>query len=147
MDQAPAPALTLEEMTAFLDEVFPELNQNGRSIVIEAVGFQSARLRLLYDPRHLRPGGTISGPAMMLLADLALYVAVLSVLGRVPLAVTTQFSINFLQKPDKTDLVAECRLLKAGKRLLVGEVSIFSAGSTRLVAHASGTYSAPITVK
>jgi uncharacterized protein (TIGR00369 family) len=131
-------------MEAFLDEVFPEIHHGGRTITIEAVESGTCRLRLAYHPKHLRPGGTLSGPAMMTLADLALYVAVLSVVGKVPLAVTTNLAINFLRKPDKADLIAQCRLLKAGKRLCVGEVSIFSEHHAEPVAHVTGTYSVPI---
>lgn len=137
------PALSRDEMEAFLEEVFPEVHHGGRTLTIEAVGHGTSRVRLAYHPRHLRPGGTLSGPSMMMLADFALYVAVLSVIGRTPLAVTTNLSINFLQKPDKVDLLAECRLLKAGKRLCVGEVVIFSDGGGAPVAHATGTYSVP----
>ncbi len=148
---APAaiPALDRDAMEAFIDAVFPEINFGERTYRIEAVGHGTCRIRLAYHPKHLRPGGTLSGPAMMALADLALYVAVLSVVGRVELAVTTNLSINFLKKPDKADLLAECRLLKAGKRLCVGEVSIFSdLGETshadsEPVAHVTGTYSVP----
>ncbi|MCZ8261253.1 MAG: PaaI family thioesterase [Beijerinckiaceae bacterium] len=137
------PALDRAEMEAFLDEVFPEIHHGGRSIVIEAVGHGTCRLRLIYHPRHVRPGGTLSGPAMMMLSDLALYVAVLSVAGRVSLAVTTNLSINFLRKPDKADLIAECRLLKAGKRLCMGEVTLLSEAQGEPVAHVTGTYSIP----
>jgi uncharacterized protein (TIGR00369 family) len=98
---------------------------------------------MLYHPKNLRPGGTISGPAMMTLADFALYVAVLSVVGRTPLAVTTNLTVNFLRKPEQRDLVSEARLLKAGKRLCVGEVTICSEGSSEPVAHVTGTYSVP----
>lgn len=137
------PALNRDEMEAFVDTVFPEINHGGRSYLIEAVGPGTCRVRLVYHPRHLRPGGTLSGPSMMALADLALYVAVLSVVGKVELAVTTNLSINFLSKPEKADLIGECRLLKAGKRLCVGEVSIFSENGGDLVAHVTGTYSVP----
>ena len=75
-----------------------------------------------YHERHLRPGGTVSGPAMMALADLALYVAMLAQIGPVALAVTTNLAFNFLRKPEPRGLVAECRLLKLGRRLAVGEV-------------------------
>jgi uncharacterized protein (TIGR00369 family) len=149
----PQSALPLDEMIAFIDTVFPEINHGGRSYSIEAVGPGTCRLRLHYHPRHLRPGGTLSGPSMMALADLALYVAVLSVVGKVELAVTTNLSINFLSKPEKADLIAECRILKAGKRLCVGEVSLFSENTSDLtaqdlvahdlVAHVTGTYSVP----
>jgi uncharacterized protein (TIGR00369 family) len=138
-----APKLDRDAMEAFLSRVFPEIDHGGKSVVIEAVGHGTARLRLLYHPRHLRPGGTVSGPAMMTLADYALYVAVLSVVGPVELAVTTHFSINFLRKPDKADVIAECRLLKAGKRLCVGEVTLYSDGRGEPVAHVTSTYSIP----
>ncbi len=138
-----APALNRDEMAAYLDEVFPEIHHGGRTMEVEAVEYGACRVRMVYHPRHVRPGGTLSGPSMMTLADFALYVAVLSVVGRVELAVTTNLSINFLQKPEKADLIAECRLLKAGKRLCVGEVSIFSDGGEEPVAHVTGTYSVP----
>lgn len=149
MSSAPArhPLLNREEMSDFLDEIFPEIHHGGRSISIDSVGYGSCRVRLAYHPRHIRPGGTISGPAMMMLADLALYVAVLSVAGRVELAVTTNLNINFLRKPDKADLLADCRLLKAGKRLCVGEVTILSEAHDEPVAHVTGTYSIPPAAK
>jgi len=100
-------------------------------------------MRLRFDAKHLRPGGTISGPAMFALADVALYVAILGQIGRVSLAVTTNLNINFLRKPDPRDLIGEARLIKLGKRLAVGEVAIFSDGRDELVAHAVGTYSLP----
>lgn len=137
------PALNRDEMAAYLDEVFPEIHHGGRTMEVETVEYGACRVRMAYHPRHVRPGGTLSGPSMMTLADFALYVAVLSVVGRVELAVTTNLSINFLQKPEKADLIAECRLLKAGKRLCVGEVSIFSDGGEEPVAHVTGTYSVP----
>jgi uncharacterized protein (TIGR00369 family) len=140
---APMPALDLAEMREFLDAVFPEIHQGGRTIGIEMVEYGACRMRMAYHPRHLRPGGTISGPAMMALGDFALYVAVLSVIGRVELAVTTNLSINFLKRPAQADLVAECRLLKAGARLCVGEVVIFSEDGDEPVAHVTGTYSVP----
>ncbi len=141
--RAKAPMLNRDEMTAYLDAVFPEIHHGGRTVFIDSVEAGACRVRLAYHPRHLRPGGTLSGPAMMLLADLALYVAVLSVAGRVELAVTTNLNINFLRKPDKADLIADCRLLKAGKRLCVGEVTLFSEAHDEPVAHVTGTYSIP----
>ncbi len=103
------------------------------------------RLHAEYSERFLRPGGTIAGPVMMGLADAALYALVLSRIGPVELAVTTQLSINFLRKPAPGDVIADARMLKLGKRLAVGEVSLFSASepSGEPVAHATGTYSIP----
>jgi len=133
---------TPAEMNAYLQEVFPQADV-GETFLVEAVSEQGARIRLRFDDKHLRPGGTISGPTMFSLADIALYVAVLGRIGRVALAVTTNLNINFLRKPPAADLIGEARLLKLGKRLAVGEVSIVSAREDELVAHAVGTYSIP----
>jgi uncharacterized protein (TIGR00369 family) len=135
--------MTREEVEAFLDREFPQLHLDGRIHHVEEVGPLSARLRMDYHERHIRPGGTLSGPAMMGLADLSLYVAVLANIGPVGLAVTTNLAFNFLRKPAQRGLVAECRLLKLGKRLAVGEVAIRSEGEIDLVCHATGTYSIP----
>ncbi|KAB0266097.1 PaaI family thioesterase [Microvirga brassicacearum] len=137
------PIMGLEELRAFLDAEFPQIHFGGRTYHLEAVGPLSARVRMDYHERHLRPGGTISGPSMMALADLALYAAILGQLGPVALAVTTNLSFNFLRKPAQRALIAECRLLKLGKRLAVGEVSMMSEGEAALVCHATGTYSIP----
>ena len=137
------PMMTCEEVEAFLDREFPQIRRDGRLHQVEAVGDLTARMRLVVDDRHVRPGGTLSGPAMMTLADLAFYVTILANLGPVGLAVTTNLSFNFLRKPEPRDLLAECRLLKLGKRLAVGEVSIFSEGLADPVCHATGTYSIP----
>ena len=100
-------------------------------------------MRLDPHARFLRPGGTVSGPAMMALADFALYAAILANIGPVALAVTTNLSFNVLRRPGSDGLVAECRLLKLGRRLAVGEVLVTAAGSTDLVCHATGTSSIP----
>lgn len=138
------PKLNAAEMEAFLEREFPQVFGGGKMFHVEAVDHRFARMRCRYDPRQLRPGGTISGPTMMTLADTGLYVAILASIGPVALAVTTNLNINFLRKPDQKDLIAECRLVKLGKRLAVGEVSIWSEGDEEeLVAHATGTYSIP----
>jgi uncharacterized protein (TIGR00369 family) len=137
------PVMTVAEVEAFLDEVFPQRNQGRSASRVEEVGPLFARVRMEYDERHLRPGGTLSGPSMMALADLGLYVAILANIGPVALAVTTNLSFNFLRKPGPRDLVAECRLLKLGKRLAVGEVALRSDGESEMVCHATGTYSIP----
>ena len=135
--------MTRDELAAFLDREFPQIHMGGQTYFVDEVGPLSARMRMTYHERHIRPGGTISGPAMMALADLALYVAILAHIGPVALAVTTSLNFNFLRKPEQRDLIADCRLLKLGKRLAVGEVSIFSEGSPEVVCHATGTYSIP----
>jgi uncharacterized protein (TIGR00369 family) len=140
---SPAPAMTVDEMTAFLDREFPEIHIGGRIFTVEAVRYGSCRMRMAYHARNLRPGGTISGPAMFALADIAFYVAVLGAIGPVGLAVTTNLSINFLRKPAQVAMVAECRMLKIGKRLAVGEVTLFCENDDEAVAHATGTYSIP----
>jgi uncharacterized protein (TIGR00369 family) len=140
---AHAPVMSVADMEAFLDREFPQIHHGGRTYSIEAVGWQTARLRCAYHERHIRPGGTISGPTIMALADLALYVAILGAIGPVGLAVTTSLNFNFLRKPGQVDLVAHSKLIKLGKRLAVGEVAIRSDGSDDLVAHATGTYSIP----
>jgi uncharacterized protein (TIGR00369 family) len=137
------PVMSAEEVEAFLDREFPQIHLDGRVYTIEAVGDLTASMRLKASDRHIRPGGTLSGPSMMTLADLALYVAILANVGPVALAVTTNLAFNFLRKPEPRDLLAEARLLKLGRRLAVGEVSLFSAGSPDLVCHATGTYSLP----
>lgn len=133
---------TLEELRAYLVEVFPEAWTRG-DFAIEEVGPMTATVRLTHHPDQLRPGGTISGPSMFGLCDLALYVAILHEIGRVKLAVTTSVSINFLRRPEPKDLIGRARLMKLGKRLAVGEVALFSDGADDIVAHATGTYSIP----
>jgi acyl-coenzyme A thioesterase PaaI-like protein len=107
---------------------------------VEAVGQGSATIRHKIGVAELRPGGTVSGPVMMTVADVALYVAILGEIGLVPLAVTTSLSINFLRKPSADrDILGICTLMKRGKSLAVGEVAIYSEGIAEPVAHAVGT--------
>ena len=140
---APALKMNAQEVTEFLTREFPQGWGPRSPNQIEAVGPGTARVRLTAGERHLRPGGTVSGPAMMTLCDATMYVAILANIGPVALAVTTNLSINFLRKPEPGDLVAECKLLKLGKRLAVGEVSVYAAASEELVAHCVATYSIP----
>lgn len=132
--------MSTDELRAFFAQEFPQI---GEDFAIEDVGPLTARMRLLHHERRLRPGGTISGPAMFGLADVSLYAAILANVGPVALAVTTSLNINFLRKPEPADLIGEARLIKLGKRLAVGEVSIYVEGKPELVAHAVGTYSIP----
>jgi len=121
-----------------------EFSQNtGTGNRIEEVWYGGCRVRRAFNPRSLRPGGTISGPTMMALTDFAMFVAILASVGPVPLAVTTNLNINFLRKPAPRDLIAEAKLMKLGKRLAVGEVAIYSDGEEDMVAHATSTYSIP----
>lgn len=139
--QQPA-VLTAEDLTRRLGEEFPEVFADG-TLTIDAVWHGGCRMRQAFRPQALRPGGTISGPTMMALVDVAMYVALLAAIGWVPLAVTTQLTVNFLRKPSPGALIAEARLLKLGRRLAVGEVGLRSEGADPLVAHATSTYSIP----
>jgi uncharacterized protein (TIGR00369 family) len=137
------PVMSVEDLEAFLDREFPQIHFGGRTYHVKEVGPLTARMRMDYHERHIRPGGTLSGPAMMTLADLALYVAILAQIGPIALAVTTNLSFNFLRKPSQKALIAECRLLKLGRRLAVGEVFMRSEGEDELLCQATGTYSIP----
>jgi len=110
-------------------------------IELHSIEYGKVTLGLPYQERSIRPGGSISGPHMMMLADACMYAVVLSMIGKVELAVTTSFNINFLRKPSESDLSAEGKIIKLGKRLAVLEVSLFSKED--IVAHATGTYSIP----
>ncbi len=140
---AKAAAMNVGQLAQFLAAEFPQGYNDKSGLVIEEVWHGGARVRQAYQPQFIRPGGTISGPTMMALGDFAMYVAVLASIGPVPLAVTVNLNINFLRKPGARDLVAECRLLKLGKRLAVGEVAIRSDGMEGPVAHVTVTYSIP----
>lgn len=137
----PTPAMTSAELNAFMAAEFVKWERTG--ITIESAAHRLVRLRMITGDRSLRPGGTVSGPTMFMLADTALYAAVLASVGPRALAVTVNMSINFLKKPAPKDLIAECRLLKLGKRLAVGDVIIRSDGEDEPVAQATGTYSIP----
>ncbi|HCH7096950.1 TPA: PaaI family thioesterase [Pseudomonas aeruginosa] len=120
-----------EQIARFIQREFPQTR-----VVVEAVGERSATVWQAVDASDLRPGGTVSGPTLMAIADVALYVAVLGEIGIVPLAVTTSLTINFLRRP-----AADRRVV--GKTLAMGEVSLFSEGDAEPVAHVVGTYSIP----
>lgn len=127
------------EITAFLASDFVQAKGT-----VEAVGDRGATVRYPVGHGELRPGGTVAGPVLMTVADLALYVAILGEIGIVPLAVTTSLNINFMRKPAAgRDVIGVCKLLKVGRSLAVGEVTIYSEGSDEPVAHATGTYAIP----
>ena len=133
--------MSAAELESFLREHFPQLDTLPYRVDHLAEG--ALTLRLLYDAQHLRPGGTISGPALMTLADTAMYLLVLAHIGPVALAVTTNLNINFLRKPQPGDVLAHAEFLKLGARLAVGAVTMLSAGENEPVAHATVTYSIP----
>lgn len=130
---------TRDEVSAFMAREFPQ----SRSDIL-ALGDGGATVRRRIGEGDLRPGGTVSGPVMFEVADVALYVALLGEVGLVPLAVTTSLTINFLRKPAAgRDLIGVCRLIKTGRVLVVGDVTVYSEGMDEPVAHAVGTYSVP----
>src|ERR1700732_1322521 len=135
--------MTVEELERFFLAEFPQVFHVESGLAIEAVWERGCRVRQAFRQPPVRPGRTISGPTMMALADFAMYVAVLAAIGPVPLAVTINLNINFLRRPARCDLVAEARLLKLGKRLRGGEVTIRSDGEDAPVAHVTSTYSIP----
>ena len=128
-----------EQIIAFLEQEFPQYYCE-----IVQVEDDHALLRLPIKGEHLRPGGTVSGPTMMALADVALYVTILSKIGPVALTVTTDFTCHFLNKPQAdAALLARATLLKQGKRLIIGEAELFSEGRAEPVAHVVASYSVP----
>ena len=130
---------TTAEIADFIATDFPQNN-----CIIEASGDKGATVRHIIGERELRPGGTVSGPVLMAVADIALYVAILGEIGIVPLTVTTSMNINFLRKPSaEKDIIGICRLLKLGRTLATGDVYLYSEGDDRPVAHAVGTYAIP----
>lgn len=133
--------LSAVEVTEFLSEVFPQVEND---FTIESLEAMRSSVRLTVGPRHLRPGGTVSGPSIFALADVAFYITLLGMLGRKALTVTTNCAIDFMRKPAaNTDLIAESRVLKLGRSLAVGDVLIFSEGMADPVARASLTYAIP----
>jgi len=134
--------MTAAEVSAFWDREFPQV-QAGGDIAIVSVAPGEAVLRLDVDQRHLRPGGTVSGPALFTLADVGAYAVLLAHVGPEPLIVTTSLTVNFMRRPPVAPLLGSCRILKLGRRLAVVEVRISPAAGGDLVAHATGTYSIP----
>jgi len=130
---------TKAEIVDFLNREFPQ-----SKCIVEEVGDRSATVSHPIGPAQLRPGDTVSGPLLMAVADVALYVAILGTIGLVPLAVTASLTINFLRKPSaRNPIVGVCRLMKVGRILVVGEVALYSDRKEDMVAHAVGTYSIP----
>lgn len=136
-------AIEAAELEALIREGVPLVGSFGITVVALEAG--RVRLRLPFRDDFLRPGGTITGPALFGLADVALYAAVLSLIGKVELAVTTSMTINFLRRPAPGPVVADARILKLGKRLAYGDITLFPEGGTSAVAHVTGTYSIPPT--
>jgi len=135
--------MTVAELDAFLRAELPHAFRYESSIIEHADG-RTCRIRQGFHESMLRPGGTVSGATLMALADCAMYVVLLSAIGPVGLAVTTNLNINFLRKGlTGHDVLAAARILKLGKRLAVGEVTLLSAASEDPIAHVTATYSIP----
>ncbi len=135
------PRISIEEFDDIARRCGPFVDLYG--FVTEHIGYGEARVRLPFDVRHIRPGGTIGGPALMALADYTVYAAVLGMVGPVPLAVTASLSINFLRRPGAVDLLGEGRVLKLGRRLAFAEATLYREDVGEPVAHAMASYSIP----
>ena len=134
------PKMTANEIADFMKKFFPQARM---PVEIEELRDGFLRIRVPVTDRYLRPGGTVSGPALMTIADTAMYYLVLGMIGPVALALTTSLNINFLRAPKLADVIAQAKMLKLGKRLAVGDITIYSDGSKDPVAHATVTYSIP----
>jgi uncharacterized protein (TIGR00369 family) len=135
--------LSIAELERMIDEIFPEIHYGARTLTIEALTDRGCRVRLAAHAKNLRPGGTVSGPAMFTLADYGIYVAILARFGvEDAQAVTTNMTMNFMSRPEPGDILGEMALLKVGKRQIVADAHLRSA-SGMLVAHAIATYARP----
>jgi uncharacterized protein (TIGR00369 family) len=136
------PKMDIPEIHEFLALEFPQMKDMFE--IIEVAPFR-AKVRMRITDENLRPGGTVSGPAMFTAVDCAFYIATLAMIGPKALAVTTNCTINFMRKPAPVNLIAEVKILKLGKVLSVGDVMLYSEGMADPVAHATLTYSIPKT--
>ena len=133
--------LNAEEVQQIIREGVPAAGDMG--LIVERVGERQAVARYPFHASMVRPGGTLSGPTMMGLADAAMYAAILGELGRLEMAVTQTLTINFLSRPAATDLIARANIMRLGRRSVVLEVHLFSAGEEEPVAHVTGIYALP----
>ena len=132
--------MTIAEVTVFLGKVFPQIDNDFEILSLSA---DEVVVRMKIEDRHLRPGGTVSGPSMFALADVSYYIATLALIGPEALTVTTNCSIDFMRKPGPTNMIAKARVLKLGRTLSVGDVLLYSEGQAAPVARANLTYSIP----
>lgn len=136
-------ALTAEQVEQLILNGIPAAADSG--LRVEQVGDGAARMRQPFRSNLIRPGGTLSGPTMMGLADAAMYAAILGQLGRLEMAVTQNLNINFLARPEPCDLIAEADIIRLGRRSAVLEVRLYSDGNENMVAHVTGIYALPQT--
>jgi uncharacterized protein (TIGR00369 family) len=137
------PMMKLNDISDFLAVHFPQLDADGKHFTVTALGSGTASMRLDPDTRHLRPGGTVSGPTLFTLADVACWITILAQIGPAPMVVTTNLNINFLRLPKPEPLHCDCRILKLGKRLAVVDALIHGGKTDEPVAQATATYSIP----
>lgn len=130
-------------MLAFLVREFPHAGFGDGRLVLDAYGRGTCRVLLPLDERNIRPGPSVSGPAIMGLGDVAAWVALLSVIGPVPLAVTSNLSVSFLRPAGLADLACVCSVLRAGRRLAVMLAEVTRATDEAPVAHMTITYAIP----
>jgi uncharacterized protein (TIGR00369 family) len=131
------------EMVAFVEAHFPEAGFGRGQFVLEQLGPDHCRVRMPFDPAWVRPGPTVSGPAIMYLADIGAWIAVLAAAGLTPSAVTATLNITFLRGAGQNDLLCDTRVLKAGKKLVSTAAEILRADTGEMVAHATTTYALP----
>ena len=136
--------MTPDQIVAHFDVVFPDRVALGWTFEIEEMAPFTARVRLPLHPRNVRPGGTISGPAMFHLADYAIWVLIIGMTGKSGVdAVTSNLAMTYLRRPTAGDLVAQARITKLGRRLTMADVEIHLPGQVEMVAHATATYAMP----
>jgi uncharacterized protein (TIGR00369 family) len=141
MPDTQPPAITPDAFNRLTEKALPLAHQLG--FHAEAIGYGTATVRMPFLEQFTRPGGTISGPALMAVTDYTMYAALMGAIGPVEMAVTTNLNINFLRKPAAADIIAECRVIKLGRTLCVLDVMPFSEGDDHPVARATGTYAIP----
>lgn len=137
------PLMTADEVNHLIETAFPELNTGARDFSVTEVFPGGCKVRLDASGKHLRPGGTVSGPALFTLADIGGYACVLSHAGPDALSVTTNLNINFVRKGEAGPIDGICRIIKLGRSLMVFDVDIVAGPHGLTVAHATGTYSIP----
>jgi len=140
------PVLSANQLNEFIAEVYPQILDQYPGYECTLVEPGHVVVQMMADKQHIRAGGTVSGPTLFSLADMGGYACVLSHVGREALAVTTSVNINFMRKAEPGLLIADCRILKLGKRLMVFEASITSGINVKpsaMIAHATGTYAIP----
>lgn len=136
--------LSVTEVNALIDATFPGIHAHGRWLHIESIAERAADVRMSAVASAIRPGGTISGPAMFTLADFAIYAALIGTLGSPAIAaVTSNLNITFLLRPEAVDVRAHARIIRLGRRLAYADVELHSIGKDEMIAHATGTYALP----